>query len=116
MSRTLSLQQLQKLNPEDVCIREPNLDPMWRDHLLWLLDNHPERCLYRSDRNELKRLLLRVTQRASLLQVILNEKGQLQNDQIQEIVYAKVVSPSESLREPPKALNDNLRLKITDLE
>jgi hypothetical protein len=53
-----------------------------------------------------------VVQRASLYQAILEEENNLQSDQIKELVYGKIVAPSDSLRDPQDPINDHLRLKI----
>jgi hypothetical protein len=114
MRRPLSLQELKNLKPKDLYIEHPNLDPLWRDHLLWLLDNHPGRCLelFRRDRKQLALQLLRALQRASLYDAILREEKYYEKDQIQEFVYGKIVAPSDSLREPVNPISDKMRLKI----
>jgi hypothetical protein len=110
---SLSLQELENLKPEDLYIENPNQEQMWRDHLLYLLDYHPEwvNHLFNHDRKKLQRALLDNLQRASLLELILLKKNELAKDQVKEVVYAQVVSPSESLL-PEKSLSDDLKLKI----
>ncbi len=108
-----SLQRLQSLKPEDLLIEYPNQEQMWRDRLVYLLDYQPEwvESLFLNDRKKLQKSLLENLQRASLLRLILQKKNQLAKDQVLEVVYGKVVSPSESLL-PESQLNDDLRLKI----
>jgi len=110
---SLGLEELKVLKPEELQIDRPNRDRYWEDHLLWLLDHRPDHLkeLFLRKKGHLKRKLLRVVQRASILEMILNMEGNLEKDQIEERVYQIVAPPDDPSREP-EPLPDELRQRI----
>ena len=105
------------LKPEELEIENPAHYPEWESHLQWMLENHPQytKELFLKKKKVLKQTLLRVVQRASILKSILREEGNLEPDQIEEVVYAKIVAPSDGPAlspNPPERLPDRLELKI----
>ena len=111
-----TLEELKASKPEDLIIDDPQNDPYWEPHLLWLIENEPEstKKLFFSNRDKLKAKILRVVQRASLQEMILQEEGNLARDQVKEAVYQIVAPPDgrASHPEPPEPLSDQLKLQI----
>jgi hypothetical protein len=109
-----SLQELKQMKPEDLLIENPPADPYWEQHLIWLLENHPQWTwtMFVGNKKGLKKALKRVVLRASLQELILIEEGKLDSDQIRESVNL-IVAPPESLLLPPKMpLKDEQYMKV----
>ncbi len=96
------LKRLKKMKPEDLEVRKPWESQHWRDHLKYLLEDKPQwtKKMFEKDKKGLAEHLLVTTQRAVIFATILMlENPNLQPDQIQEIVSAKVTAPVEGLPE-----------------
>jgi hypothetical protein len=115
--KELTLKQLKRLKPEELLIESPSQDRLWEQHLLWLMDNEPERTweLFEQDPDLLAEKLLRVLQRADLLQAVLEKEDKLDADQIAEQVNL-IVSPSDGralMQDPaPAPLSDKQRSRL----
>ena len=112
-----TLEEIRNMKPENFQIDHPWIRPEWMSNLLWRMDNYPERTVdqYRHRKRELKKEILRVVQRASILRWSLEKEGNLEPDQIQEYVN-DLVAPKDgpAYLENPKPLDDDLREEIID--
>lgn len=99
-----------------VWVEFPEKEPMWENHLLWLLDNEPElvRQMFQNHRKALRELLdSKATQAAGVL-FNLQQKG-IPRPQAEEIVLHEVIAPPDgpaNSPDPPEPLPENLRIKI----
>ncbi len=69
-----------------------HLDPMWREHLLWMLENRPEKTLDLFRKGELKDYLDGKTAMALARTVELEQTG-LPPDEAEDLVRNNLVSP-----------------------
>ena len=61
-------------------VQNPHNDPMWREHLDWMLENHPQRVEQLFQNGQLKEYLDRKTGQAMLRISKLVKKGQSQQE------------------------------------
>lgn len=92
--KALNLKQLEQLDPQAIEIDNPQSDPMYRDRLVWLLENYPQQTAqqFRKDPAQLEAALLLNLQQASLALVRLRAQG-VPADAAEEKVYAEIVAP-----------------------
>ena len=112
---SLTLEQAKKMDPSTIEIEAPSLDPWWEAHLLWLLENHPLWTKELYEKGELDAVLLKVVQKATLMQYCLDLEGDVEKDKITERVLAAIVAPTDGpafQSEPPERLPEALELEI----
>jgi len=112
---SLTLEQAKKMDPSTIEIESPSLDPWWEKHLLWLLGNHPQWTKELYEKGELEAVLLKVVQKATLMEYCLDLEGGLGKDEIIERVLAAIVAPTDGPAfhsEPPERLPEALELEI----
>lgn len=115
MAKAATLEELLRLRPEQMQISHPNLERDWEAHLAWLIDNRPEWTaeMFQKDRKKLRDRLLLTTQTAALSRAIHRTRGDLDPDQIEEIIYNQIVAPPEGLGEdPPEEMPEEMQRKI----
>ena len=104
------LEELIQMKARELDLENPPAHPYWKKKILWLAENDPENTwsqFQRSKRSLYRKILLDV-ETAARLRLILTKKGEMQSDQIEEVI-GNVLTPLDgpaSLPNPPKPLKD----------